>query len=76
MQMLVTITPQFQIQIPVAARKKMGLTTHGKAKLSVQKGKITLEPVKKDIMNWAGKFKVKHPLSAATIRDHIDYSQV
>lgn len=76
MQMLVTITPQFQVQIPVAARKKSGFMKHGKAKMSVEKGKIVLEPVKRDIMSWAGKFAVKKPLSAATIRDHIDYSSL
>ena len=76
MQMVVTITPQFQVQIPVAVRKKIGMVTHGKARLTVKKGKITIDPIKKDIMRWAGKFKVKHPLSAASIRDHIDYSQL
>lgn len=76
MQTYVTITPQFQVQIPVSVRQKSGLTKHGKAKMSARKGKIIIEPVKKDIMSWAGKFKVKHPLSAATIRDHIDYSQL
>lgn len=76
MQEFTTITPKFQVHIPVSIRKKAGLTSHGKAKISVEKSKIVIEPIdeKKGILSLAGKFKVKKPIPAEKIRDYIDYS--
>lgn len=76
MEMYVTITPQFQVQLPVAARKQSGIMSHGRAKIVVKKGQITLKPVPKGFMKWAGAFTVKKPIPADTIRDAIDYSSV
>lgn len=74
MQMMTTITPRFQVHIPVAIRKKIGLTRHGRAKISVQGKKVVIEPDSFDIMSLAGKYKVKNPIPAEKIRDYIDYS--
>ena len=76
MQELTTITPKFQVHIPVSIRKKAGLTKHGKAYIRAEKKKIIIEPIdeKKGILSLAGKFKVKNPIPAEKIRDYIDYS--
>lgn len=76
MDTFTTITPKFQVHIPVSVRKKAGITKHGQAKISVEKSKIVIEPVdeKKGILSLAGKFKVKKPIPAEKIRDYIDYS--
>ena len=76
MQTLTTITPKFQVHIPVEIRKKAGLTQHGKAVIRADKSRIIIEPIdeKKGILSLAGKFKVKNPIQAEKIRDYIDHS--
>lgn len=76
MRMLTTITPKFQVHIPVAIRKKAGLTKHGKAIIKTEKKKIIIEPIeeKKGILSLAGKYRVKKPIPAERIRDYIDYA--
>lgn len=71
-----TITPKFQVHIPVSIRKKAGITSHGKALIRAEKSKIIIEPIneKKGILSLAGKYKVKKPITVEKIRDHIDYS--
>jgi bifunctional DNA-binding transcriptional regulator/antitoxin component of YhaV-PrlF toxin-antitoxin module len=71
-----TITPQFQLHIPVKVRKLAGLTQHGRVKITVKKKKITIIPVKDDIMSLAGKYHVKNPIPVEKIRDYIDYSNL
>ena len=75
METYVTITSKFQVYIPVAIRKKIGLKHHGRAKMKADKGKITITPIEDEILALAGKFKVKHPIPAEKIRDYIDYSR-
>ena len=76
MSSFTTITPKFQVHIPVDIRKRVGLTRHGRAIIRSEKRKIIIEPIdeKKGILSLAGKFKVKKPIPAEKIRDHIDYS--
>lgn len=76
MDTITTITPKFQVHIPVAIRKKAGITSHGRALIRTEKSKIIIEPIdeKKGILSLAGKFKVKKLIPAEKIRDHIDYS--
>lgn len=76
MQTFTTITPKFQVHIPVSVRKKIGLVKHGKASIRVEKSKIIIEPIdeKKSILSLGGKYKVKNPIPAEKIRDYIDYS--
>lgn len=71
---ITTITPKFQVHIPVEIRKKAGLTTHGKAEVTAEKGKIIIKPIKSKFMSLKGKYKVKNPIPAEKIRDFIDYS--
>jgi bifunctional DNA-binding transcriptional regulator/antitoxin component of YhaV-PrlF toxin-antitoxin module len=75
MNTYVTITPQWQVHIPIAARKKAGFKTHGRARLEVRKGKIIISPQKNDFMDLAGTFKVKNPIPVEKVRDYIDYSR-
>lgn len=74
MDFLTTITPNFQVHIPIAIREKLGLKEHGPAIIKTENRKIIIEPIKKDFLSLAGKYKVKQPISAEKIRDHIDYS--
>ncbi len=74
MSSITTITPKFQLHIPVEIRKKAGITTPGKAKITAEKGKIIIEPIKSKFMSLKGKYKVKNPIPAEKIRDFIDYS--
>lgn len=74
MDIYTTITPKFQVHIPVAIRKKIGLKKHGKAIVTVRRGEIVIKPVKSDILSWGGAFKVKNPIPAEKIRDYIDLS--
>lgn len=73
MDTFTTITPKFQVHIPASIRKKVGLTSHGKAKVSVEKSKIIIEPLKSKIISLGGKYKVKKPIPAEKIRDYINY---
>lgn len=75
MEILTTITPKFQVHIPVAIRKKIGLKKHGRAVIKAEKKKIVIEPIESDFLSLSGKFKVKNPIPAEKIRDYIDYSR-
>ena len=75
---LTTITSKFQVHIPIAIRREIGLKKHGRARIRAEKKKIIIEPIseKDSIMNLAGKFKVKKPIPVEKIRNHIDYSDL
>lgn len=73
MEQQVTITPNFQVHIPIAIRKKAKLFKHGKAIMKIEKSKITIELVKDDFLSLGGKFKVKKPTLAENIRKETDY---
>ena len=45
MQVLTTITPKFQVHIPVSIRKQAGLVKHGRAYVKVSAGRIIIEPM-------------------------------
>lgn len=76
MDTLTTITPKFQVHIPVAIRKKAGLKKHGRARIRVQAKKIIIEPItdEDDFLSLGGKYKVKNPIPVEKIKDYIDYS--
>lgn len=76
METYVTITPKFQIHLPVKIRQKAGITKHGRAKIKAVKGKVVIEPIKDDILSLAGSLKVKNPIPVEKIRDYIDYSDL
>ena len=73
-----TITPKFQVHLPVEVRKKAGLKTHGRAKVTVRGKKIIIEALnnKKDILSLAGSIKPKKGIDIDNIRDYINYSDI
>lgn len=75
METLTTITPKFQVHIPVAIRKKIGLKKHGRAVIRTEKKRIVIEPITSDFLSLAGKYKVKNPIPAEKIRDYIEYAE-
>lgn len=59
----VSITSQGQISIPAKMRRELGLAKKKKALVSMQNGKMIIEPVK-DFLELAGSLKTKKkPLS-------------
>jgi bifunctional DNA-binding transcriptional regulator/antitoxin component of YhaV-PrlF toxin-antitoxin module len=73
-----TITPKFQLHIPVKIRQKAGMTKHGMVKMTAQNKRIVITPVENDILSLAGKYKnkIKNPIPVEKIRDYIDYSDL
>lgn len=72
---MTTITPKFQVHIPVFIRNSFGNLKHGKAKISVVNKKIMIEPVPEKILSLAGFLKGKKKIDASKIRDKIDYGK-
>lgn len=65
----VSITSQGQISIPAKIRRKLGLSKAGKAIVSLENGKMTVEPVK-DFLAMRGSLKTdKKPLSNKELHD-------
>lgn len=56
MTYIVSITSQGQISIPANIRRELGFTKNNKAIVSVEKGKLTIEPVK-DLLELGGSLK-------------------
>ena len=71
-----TITPNWQLHIPVELRKLSGINSHGMVSIKAQKNKIIITKSKGDFMDLAGIFKIKNPIPADKIRDFIDYSDL
>lgn len=74
MEILTTITPKFQVHIPIAVRKQVGLRQSGRAVIKAEKNQIVIKPIKSGILTLAGKFKVTKPIPAEKIRGFIDYA--
>lgn len=74
MEILTTITPKFQVHIPVSVRRKIGLRHSGRAVVKVEKDQIVIKPIKSGILTLAGKFKVTKPIPAEKVRGFINYS--
>ena len=68
-----TITPNFQVHIPVDIRKESGMTSHGAARISATKGKIIITQAPKGFLTLGGTFQVKKPIKVENLRDHIDF---
>ena len=75
MKVLATITPKFQVQIPVSIRKKIGLEKHGRAYIKAEKEKIIIEPITSNFLSLAGKYQTTKPVPAEKIREHLEYSK-
>lgn len=74
-----TITPKYQLHIPIAIRRAIGLERHGKAIIRADGTKIIIEPIKESpILKLAGVLKGKKPtkeIDIERIRDYIDYGR-
>lgn len=75
-----TITPNWQIHIPVKIRQAIGLNKHGKVRVEAKNNQIIIKKQKPqdDIMSIIGSLKTKTPkgLDIDNLRDHIDYSDL
>lgn len=77
MSEIITITPQWQIYLPVEIRRKIGLVNPGQAKITVDEGKISIKPQKSQLLRMAGKYQdlsKKKRINLEKIREQIDYS--
>ena len=63
----VSITSQGQISIPVKIRRQLGLEKAKKALVSVQEGKVVVEPVK-DFLELGGSLKTNIKVSPRKMR--------
>ena len=65
----ISITSQGQISIPAKVQKQLGFKKPSKAILSVERGKMVVEPVR-DFLEMGGSLKTsKHPLSSQEIHE-------
>jgi AbrB family looped-hinge helix DNA binding protein len=75
----ITVTPSWQIHLPVEFRKKLGLKEPGKMEMILEKDKIILKPKKSQVLKMAGKYKDRKPqkkINIDRVRDSIDYSKL
>lgn len=75
----VSITPKWQIHIPVSVREKLGLTKPTRADVSVDGDTIIIRPKQSAILSMEGKYKNRKPtkkVDITNIRDCIDYSNL
>ncbi len=79
MSQTIAITRQWQIHIPKAIRKAIGMQKPGIAEIRVADKKIIITPKKSGIWELAGKYHhlyKKKPIDLDNIRDYIDYSDL
>lgn len=70
-RLLYLFTSQGQINLPAKIRKQLGFTRSGKATVSIQDGKVIVEPVK-DLLELAGSLQsTKRPLLQEEMHDVI-----
>ncbi|MBI4129828.1 AbrB/MazE/SpoVT family DNA-binding domain-containing protein [Candidatus Roizmanbacteria bacterium] len=75
----VSITPKWQIHIPVAMRKQLGLTKPTQADVYVENNTLVIKPKKSKILQMGGSLqgiKPTRPINIDKIRDYIDYSDL
>lgn len=79
MEQTISITPKWQIHIPVEFRKKLGLTAPGLAKIWLIDKQIIIKPKASSLLELAGKYKNHKPkvkVDIDRIREKIDYSKL
>ena len=74
MKYATTITKRYQVHLPAAVRKQIGLVKHGRARIFAEQGRIIIEPARVGILALEGAFRIKKPIPADKIRDYIDYA--
>lgn len=78
MKQTVSITPKWQLHIPVAVRQALKLDKPELADISLQGDAFLVRPRKSKIFALAGKYrklKPVKPVNLDRIRDYIDYSK-
>lgn len=80
MDQTITITPKWQVHIPVAVRKILNLTRPTRVTVTVRNKAIVMRPHTNTLLKSAGSLatyaKKKKHIDLGHIRDHIDYSQL
>jgi len=79
MMQIITITPSWQIHLPVSFRKKLGLNEPGVMELTLREDALILRPRKSSILSMAGKYRDQKPnkkINLETVREEIDYSSL
>ncbi len=73
MKYATTITPKYQVHIPAAVRRQVGLTGHGRAYIRAEGTRIIIEPNAASFSRLSGAFTVKKPVPAEKLRGVIGY---
>lgn len=79
MTQTITITPRWQIHIPLKIRKQLNLTLPGKAEIQAINKNIVIKPQPSLLLKMSGKYKEiakKRKVNLENIRDVIDYNQL
>lgn len=79
MEQIITITPQWQIYIPIQIRKILDLIRPSRAKVEVKAGKIVITPQESLLLKLGGKYRTlfkQRPINLEKIREQIDYSKL
>lgn len=79
MMQTISITPRWQIHIPVEFRRILGLEKPGIAEITIAKDAIVIKPRTSPILKLAGKYhkrKQAVKIDIDKIREQIDYSKV
>jgi len=75
----ISITPKWQIHIPVKFRKLLGIVKPGIAEIELLKDAIVIRPKPSPVLKLAGKYRHRKPvkkINIERIRDRIDYSNL
>jgi len=79
MTMTAAITSNWQLHVPLAARKMAGFDRPGLVNITVKAGEITVKPKKSKLLSLVGSLHedyLRNPINVDRVRDIIDYSQV
>lgn len=79
MMQTISITPKWQIHIPVKFRKLLGLVKPGIAEIELVKDAFIIRPKPSPVLKLAGKYRRRKPveeIDIERIRDKIDYSKL
>lgn len=77
MTMTAAITNNWQLHVPLAARKIAGFDKPGLVSITVKVGGLTIKPKKSRLLSLVGslhKDYLKNPIDIDNVRDIIDYS--
>ncbi len=73
----ISVTNEWQLHVPLAARELIGMEKPGLVILKAQRGQIIIKPKKSKILSLGGSLNhlySKKPINLDSIRDKIDYS--